>query len=104
VEDGLRTRLATHAWVAGSPDVGGAVPKPVVDAGVPALVFSAMVVVGMELTIDDFRRVARQPATVVAATAGQVPGAVHTDLAPVHSDLALVSFLTLFGTTPRCSC
>jgi len=75
-----------------------------VDAGVPALVFSAMVVVGMELTIDDFRRVARQPAIVVAATAGQVPGAVHTDLAPVHSDFALVSFLTLFGTTPRCSC
>jgi hypothetical protein len=58
----------------------------------------------MELTIDDFRRVARQPATVVVGTACRVPGAVHTDLAPVHSDLALVSFLTLFGTTQRCSC
>jgi hypothetical protein len=44
--------------------------KLIVDAGVPALVLSAMVVVGMELTADDFRRVARQPATVVAATAG----------------------------------
>jgi hypothetical protein len=44
-----------------------------VDAGVPALVFFAMLVVGMELTIDDFRRVARQPATVAAATAGRVP-------------------------------
>jgi bile acid:Na+ symporter, BASS family len=44
----------------------------VVDAGVPVLVFSAMVVVGMELTTDDFRRIARQPGTVVAATVGQV--------------------------------
>ena len=45
--------------------------KTVVDAGVPALVFFAMVVVGMELTTDDFRQVARQPGTVVAATVGQ---------------------------------
>jgi len=45
--------------------------KTVVDAGVPVLVFFAMVVVGMELTTDDFRRVARQPGTVVAATVGQ---------------------------------
>ena len=45
--------------------------KTVVDVGVPALIFSAMVVVGMELTADDFRHVARQPATVLAATAGQ---------------------------------
>ena len=43
----------------------------IVDAGVPVLVFFAMVVVGMELTTDDFRRVARQPGTVVAATVGQ---------------------------------
>jgi BASS family bile acid:Na+ symporter len=46
--------------------------KIVVDAGVPALVFFAMVVVGMDLTAEDFRRVARQPGTVVAATVGQV--------------------------------
>ena len=46
--------------------------KTVVDAGVPALVFSAMVVVGMELTTDDFRRVARQPRNVMAAAAGQI--------------------------------
>lgn len=45
--------------------------KTVVDAGVPVVVFFAMVVVGMELTADDFRRVARQPGTVVAATVGQ---------------------------------
>jgi BASS family bile acid:Na+ symporter len=45
--------------------------KTVVDAGVPALVFFAMVVVGMELTTGDFRRVARQPSAVVAATLGQ---------------------------------
>jgi BASS family bile acid:Na+ symporter len=45
--------------------------KLVVDAGVPALVFFAMVLVGMELTSDDFRRVARQPVTILAATAGQ---------------------------------
>ncbi len=46
--------------------------KTVVDVGVPALVFSAMAVVGMDLTADDFRRVARQPATVLVATAGQL--------------------------------
>ncbi len=45
--------------------------KAVVDAGVPALVCFAMVVVGMELTTDDFRRVASQPRTVVAASVGQ---------------------------------
>ena len=45
--------------------------KTVVDAGVPALVFFAMVVVGMELVAEDFRRVARQPAVVVTATVGQ---------------------------------
>ena len=45
--------------------------KTVVDAGVPALVFFAMVVVGMDLTPDDFRRVARQPRILVAATAGK---------------------------------
>jgi bile acid:Na+ symporter, BASS family len=54
-----------------SPDVGCAVLKLVVDAGVPALVFSAMAVVGMELTANDFRSVIRQPVTVLAATAGQ---------------------------------
>jgi BASS family bile acid:Na+ symporter len=52
-------------------DVGGSLLKTVVDAGVPVLVFFAMVVVGMELTTDDFRRVALQPGTVVAATVGQ---------------------------------
>jgi BASS family bile acid:Na+ symporter len=52
--------------------VGGALLKTIVDAGVPILVFGAMVVVGLELTTDDFRRVARQPATIVAAMVGQV--------------------------------
>ncbi len=46
--------------------------KSVVDAGVPALVFFAMVVVGMELTVDSFRRVARQPITVLVATLAQL--------------------------------
>ena len=45
--------------------------KILVDAGVPVLVFLAMVVVGMELTADDFRRVARQPWAVAEATLGQ---------------------------------
>lgn len=42
------------------------------DAGVPALVFCAMVVVGMELTVEDFRRVLSQPGTVASAIIGQV--------------------------------
>jgi bile acid:Na+ symporter, BASS family len=46
--------------------------KTVVDAGVPALVFFAMAVVGMELTIEDFRRVARQPRLVLSVTVGQI--------------------------------
>jgi BASS family bile acid:Na+ symporter len=44
----------------------------VVDAGVPVLVFFLMAVVGMQLTTDDFRRVARQPGTVMAACVGQL--------------------------------
>jgi BASS family bile acid:Na+ symporter len=52
-------------------DRGGPLLKTIVDAGVPVLVFLAMVVVRMELTTDDFRRVARQPGAVVAATVGQ---------------------------------
>lgn len=46
--------------------------KTAVNAGVPVLVFVAMVVVGMELTMSDFRRVARQPRIIVAATIGQI--------------------------------
>jgi bile acid:Na+ symporter, BASS family len=46
--------------------------KSVVDVGVPALVFFGMVVVGMGLTVDDFRRVARNWRTVSAATLGQI--------------------------------
>jgi bile acid:Na+ symporter, BASS family len=45
--------------------------KTVVDTGVPVLVFFTMVVVGMELTIQDFRRVARRPGTVVVAIMAQ---------------------------------
>lgn len=45
--------------------------KAALDVGVPILVFFTMVVVGMELTADDFRRVARQRRIVVAATVGQ---------------------------------
>src|SRR5262245_42045321 len=45
--------------------------KAVVDAGVPVLVVFGMVVVGMELTAADFRRVARRPGIVLAAIVGQ---------------------------------
>ena len=45
--------------------------KAAVDACVPILVFFSMVVVGMEPTVADFRRVARQPGIVVVATLGQ---------------------------------
>lgn len=51
---------------------GSPLLKSVVDAGVPALVFCAMIVVGMELTVDDFRRVLRRPGTVALAIIGQV--------------------------------
>jgi hypothetical protein len=30
--------------------------------------------------------------------------AVHSDSAPVHTDFAPASLVTLFGTTPPCSC
>jgi bile acid:Na+ symporter, BASS family len=39
---------------------------------VPVLVFVSMLVVGMELTTNDFRRVVRQPRIIVAATVGQI--------------------------------
>lgn len=46
--------------------------KTTIDVCVPVLVFSAMFVVGMELTTDDFRRVARRPGLVGLATVGQL--------------------------------
>jgi predicted Na+-dependent transporter len=52
-------------------DGGGLLLKVLVNAGVPVLVFLTMLIVGMELTADDFRRVARQPWVVVAASGGQ---------------------------------
>jgi BASS family bile acid:Na+ symporter len=45
--------------------------KPVLDIAVPALVFLMMAVVGLGLTAEDFRRVARRPGLVAAATLGQ---------------------------------
>jgi ACR3 family arsenite efflux pump ArsB len=51
--------------------------KTVVDAGVPALVFFAMVVVGMELTAEDFRRVARRNVGIATAIAVTVLGRVE---------------------------
>ena len=54
-----------------SRNMGGPLFKTAVDAGVPVLVFFTMLVVGMELTLDDFRRVILDPRTVVAATVGQ---------------------------------
>jgi BASS family bile acid:Na+ symporter len=46
--------------------------KPVVDIAVPILVVLAMAVVGLGLTVEDFRRVARRPGVVAVATVGQV--------------------------------
>src|SRR5262245_39359378 len=46
--------------------------EPVLNVAVPALVFLIMVVVGLGLTAEDFRRVARRPRLVAAAVAGQV--------------------------------
>jgi BASS family bile acid:Na+ symporter len=67
--------------------------KTVVNAGVPALVFFTMVVVGMELTAADFRRVARRPGTVAAACVGQfvlLPaiGWVLVRCSPLQPDIA----------------
>jgi len=46
--------------------------KTVVEAGVPVLVyFAIVVVVGMELTTSNFRRVARRPGTVETAIVAQ---------------------------------
>ena len=70
--------------------------KTVVDAGVPALIFFAMVVVGMDLPPDDFRRVARQPRIVVAATAGQffvlpvIGGVANLNLVPTSAQVRSV--------------
>src|SRR5262249_17127951 len=38
---------------------------------VPVLIIFAMVLVGTELTTAEFRRIARQPGTIVVASAGQ---------------------------------
>jgi bile acid:Na+ symporter, BASS family len=46
--------------------------KTLFDVGVPLLVFFGMVVVGMGLTVDDFRRVAGNVRTIWAATLGQI--------------------------------
>jgi BASS family bile acid:Na+ symporter len=43
-----------------------------VDIAIPLVVIIMMVVVGMELTPEDFRRVRRYPKTVLTATAGQL--------------------------------
>ena len=45
---------------------------PIVDVAVPALVFLVMIVVGTDLSIKDFRRVARTPRLVLLASLGQV--------------------------------
>ncbi|MFO1020056.1 MAG: bile acid:sodium symporter [Planctomycetales bacterium] len=42
-----------------------------VDVGVPLLVLTSMFVVGTELTAQDFRRVVREPGTIVVATLAQ---------------------------------
>ena len=70
--------------------------KTVVDAGVLALVFFAVVVVGMGLLPGDIRRVARQPRIVVAVTAGQflvlpvIGGVAHLNLVPTSAQVRAV--------------
>jgi len=46
--------------------------KSLIDAGVPVLVVGTMIIIGMELTLADFRRVARQPGIFAAALLGQL--------------------------------
>jgi BASS family bile acid:Na+ symporter len=46
--------------------------KTALDVTVPVLVFLLMTIVGMELTAEDFRRVARRFRVVAAATAAQI--------------------------------
>lgn len=45
---------------------------PIADLAIPALVWLLMLVVGLELTPGDFRRVLRYPRTVTVATIGQL--------------------------------
>jgi bile acid:Na+ symporter, BASS family len=45
--------------------------KPVLDVSLPALVFFSMLVVGMDLTIQDFRPLARQPGTFAVCLVAQ---------------------------------
>ena len=43
-----------------------------IDAAIPALVWLLMLVVGLDLTLEDFRRVLRYPRAVTVATLGQL--------------------------------
>ncbi len=77
--------------------------KTVVDVGVPALVFSGMVVVGTELTANDFRRVAQRPITVVAATVGQfflLPAIGWLLVRSLHLQPAIVQGVLLVAACP----
>lgn len=46
--------------------------KTFIDISIPVLVFFTMIVVGLDLTIDDFRRVMRKPSAVVIGTLFQL--------------------------------
>jgi bile acid:Na+ symporter, BASS family len=83
--------------------MGAALLKTAVDAGVPVLVFVAMVVVGMELTPDDFRRVARQPGIIATATVGQfvlLPGVAWLLVRSLNLQPALAHGLLLVAACP----
>jgi BASS family bile acid:Na+ symporter len=73
-----------------------------VDAGIPVLVFVAMVVVGMELTLNDFRPVARQPRIIVAATVGQIVLLPVIGLAPVTCLMLFSATRKTLSPTPSC--
>jgi Predicted Na+-dependent transporter len=46
--------------------------KTTLDVGIPFVAFLIMVVVGLELTVADFRKVIRSPRMVTAALIGQI--------------------------------
>ncbi|HQR06386.1 MAG TPA: bile acid:sodium symporter [Gemmatales bacterium] len=64
--------------------------KSVLDIAVPCLTFLMMMVVGLELTVDDFRRAARQRRVVILATLIQI----------IVWPLVAVAVITIFPLKP----
>jgi predicted Na+-dependent transporter len=64
-------RLTGHR-VGRRDEVGAPLLKTIVGAGVPVPVLCTMVVVGMDLTVSDFRRIVRRAEIVMGAITGQL--------------------------------